>query len=217
MNFIYDAGQEPRQRKPVYFVGLDLGQAADFSAIAVMERYGTSSEDYTFHCRHLQRWALRTSYPAIVTDTVRMMNSTQIQSGEGRPTLAVDAMGVGAPVIDLFKRERTMAASLKLIQITGGADVTRDNGMTRVPKRNLVSTVQVYLQSKRLRIVDKLPEAATLGRELENFRSNISDSGHDSYGAGADWRVGNNDDLVLAAALALWSATGTTPGQFYSW
>ena len=29
-------------------------------------------------------------------------------------------------------------------------------------------------------------------------------TGHDSYGAGEDWRVGNNDDLVLAVAMACW-------------
>jgi hypothetical protein len=82
--------------------------------------------------------------------------------------------------------------------------VTKDNGVTRVPKRNLVSTVQVYLQSGRLKIAGKLPEADTLARELQNFQVKINDNAHDSYGA---WREGTHDDLVLAVALALWTAT----------
>ena len=50
-----------------------------------------------------------------------------------------------------------------------------------------------------------------LRRELEIFKVTFSPSGHDSYGAGEDWRVGNHDDLVLAVALALWSAKGMPP------
>lgn len=198
--------------KPSFFVGLDLGQSQDFSAIAVMEMHGLTKDTYKFNCRHLQRWKLRTPYPAIVADTVRMMNSRELQQGKMRPVLAVDATGVGAPVIDLFKRER-MNARLEPIQITGGSEVTKENGTNRVPKRDLVSTVQVYLQNQRLKIASELPEAETLIRELQNFQVKINDNAHDTYGA---WREGTHDDLVLAAALALWSATGTTPAQFYS-
>jgi hypothetical protein len=204
----------PRQNtsRPAYFVGLDLGQSQDFSAIAVMERHGTTKDNYVFHCRHLERWKLRTPYPAIVADTVRMMNSSQMQSGRTRPMLAVDATGVGAPVIDLFKRER-MKATLKPIQIIGGANVSSEFGMTRVPKRDLVSTVQVYLQNGRLKIAEQLPEAETLTRELQNFQVKINDNAHDTYGA---WREGTHDDLILAASLALWAGTEITQAQFYS-
>jgi hypothetical protein len=46
--------------------------------------------------------------------------------------------------------------------------------------------------------------AATLRAELKNFRAKVSATGHDSYGAGDDWRHGNHDDLVLAVALSVW-------------
>jgi hypothetical protein len=204
MEVIFQHQTETKTTLPTYFVGLDLGQSQDYSAIAVIERHGDSKNNYTFHCRHLQRWQLRTPYPAIVADTVTMMNSPEMQSGDRRPTLAVDATGVGAPVIDLFKRERIR--TLKPIQITGGMDVTRDGEMTRVPKRDLVSVVQVSLQNNRLKISEQLPDAATLSRELQNFQVKINDNAHDSYGA---WREGTHDDLVLAVALALWTATNT--------
>ncbi len=153
--------------KPSFFVGLDLGQSQDFSAIAVMEMHGFTKDTYKFNCRHLQRWKLRTPYQVIVADTVKMMNSRELQQGRTRPVLAIDATGVGPPNIDLFKRER-MNARLEPIQITGGNEVTKENGTTRVPKRDLVSTVQVYLQNQRLKIATELPEAETLIRELQN-------------------------------------------------
>lgn len=199
-----------KPEKPVYIAGLDLGQAQDYTALAIVERFGDKPENYDFHCRHLQRWTLRTPYPAIVLDTVKIMNSPEMQRGEGRPVLAVDATGVGAPVLDLFKREK-MHASLKPIQITGGNEVTQENGVYRVPKRDLVSTVQVLLQNGRFKIAASLPEASTLRRELENFQVKINNNAHDTYGA---WREGTHDDLVLAAALCLWYPKGSGLGIF---
>ena len=191
-----------------YFLGLDLGQSQDYSALAILEAQGYGPER-VFHCRHLQRWPLRTSYPAIVADTARIVDSEELS---GRPVLAIDATGVGAPVVDLFKRAR-LKAQLEAIQITGGDAVTREDGLTRVPKRDLVSAAQVALQTERLKIAASLPEAANLTRELQNFQVKINlDTAHDSYGA---WREGAHDDLVLAVSLALWIANNGVDRTVY--
>jgi hypothetical protein len=84
--------------------------------------------------------------------------------------------------------------------------------MTRVPKRDLVSGVQVALQSRTLKIASELSEAETLARELQNFTVKITDSANDVYGA---WRVGTHDDLVLAVALAVWKAGTHKPRVIY--
>jgi hypothetical protein len=191
---------------PMFFVALDLGQSADYSALVVLERRGNTPEQYTFNCRYLQRWELRTSYPKIVGDVLQLVNSpTLARNNPNRTVLAIDATGVGAPVIDLFKREKT-SAKLIPIQITAGSEVNTENGTTRIPKRNLVSAVSIALQSGKLKIAKKLTLAGTLIGELENFKAKITASGNDTYGAGAEWRVGNNDDLVLALAMAIWCA-----------
>ncbi len=191
------------------FIGLDLGQSKDFSALAVIEclrtvSYDSGKDEITqLNCIHLQRWKLRTPYPAIVADVVRMINNLDpFLYPKDKTTLAIDATGVGAPVVDLFKREQ-IHAELRPIQIVGGANVSEEFGMTRVPKRDLVSVVQVALQNRTLKIASQLPEAATLSRELQNFQVKITDTANDIYGA---WREGTHDDLVLAVALALWCA-----------
>ncbi len=190
------------------FIGLDLGQAKDYSALAIIECIrtltGVKDEITALNCIHLQRWQLRTSYPSIVADVVGMINNLDpLLSQGGKPTLAIDATGVGAPVVDLFKREK-IKAELKPIQIVGGANVSSEFGMTRVPKRDLVSVVQVVLQNRTLKIASQLPEAEILSRELQNFTVKITDSANDVYGA---WREGTHDDLVLAVALGLWCAS----------
>ncbi len=70
-----------------------------------------------------------------------------------------------------------------------------------MPKRNLVSIVQVALQTDRLKIAPELPAAQTLVRELQNFQRKTTDAANDTYGA---WREGTHDDLVLAVALGLY-------------
>ncbi len=180
--------------------------------MAILERHGTSKHDYIFHCRHLHRWKLRTSYPAIVAESVAVANDPKLRGRDRQPVLAVDATGVGAPVIDLFKRA-TLHAKLEPVQIVGGATVSKEHGLNRVPKRDLVSVVQVALQNGRLRIAEKLPDVVTLTKELQNFQVKITDAGNDTYGA---WREGTHDDLVLAVALALWSAVSLEPAQFFT-
>jgi hypothetical protein len=91
------------------------------------------------------------------------------------------------------------------VNITGGDSVTRDGSDYRVPKRDLVSTVQVLLQSERLKIASSLSEAQTLIDELLAFKVSINLRGHDAYGNDASmWRENPHDDLVLATALAAW-------------
>lgn len=187
-------------KRAAMFLGLDLGQAQDYSALAIITRIGNAVEEYAFHCVHLQRWPLRTSYPSIVAAMLKMI--AKLPAADAKPVLAVDATGVGAPVIDLFQRE-TFAADLMPIQIIGGSTISSEFGVTRVPKRDLVSTVQVALQNQTLKIAKDLPETPILSAELQNFQVKITDAANDTYGA---WREGSHDDLVLATALALWCA-----------
>jgi hypothetical protein len=212
-------------------VGLDLGQMQDWSALAVVEQHQRispapySNLPASYDIRHLDRW--RIPYPEVVTrvsallwdlhraHTVREFAHRAGYRSDIEPTirLAIDGTGVGVAVVDLF-READLPGNMTAIVITGGDAISKDGDVTRVPKRDLASVIQVLLQSKRLRIADGLPLASTLQQELLNFRVKISLSGHDSYGAGADWRQANHDDLVLAAAMALWLGEHEGSGRF---
>jgi len=98
-------------------VGLDLGQSADYTALAVLqsvkERTGGSNFKTALHLRHLQRYPLRTSYTTIADGVVDVMRSGALTSDEydpsrhrvGRPKvkLLVDKTGVGVTVTGLLK------------------------------------------------------------------------------------------------------------------
>jgi len=180
-----------------FIMGVDLGQVQDYTAIAIIERLFQEKEGLYYHLRHLERLKLGTSYPDVVKRVINMLN-TEPLSEEGF-YLVVDATGVGRPVTDLMMEEGLNGVIP--VTITGGSEVTDDKDGYKVPKRDLVTNLQVLFQNKKLQIAEGLPNAKTLLEELMNFKVKISKTGHDSYEA---WREGAHDDLVLAVALASW-------------
>jgi hypothetical protein len=187
---------------PDYFLGLDLGQTQDFTALAVLERQPLSAgaaatAKADFALRHLRRFPLGTPYTKIVSAVTTMRKSGPLNGA----TLIVDQTGVGRAVVDGF---RQAVGGVVPVTITGGHAVTvTDDGSWHVPKKELVTSLQVVLQSRRLQIARGLAEAATLVHELQQFQVKITASAHETFGV---WRAGQHDDLVLAVALACWWA-----------
>ena len=90
---------------------------------------------------------------------------------------------------------------LDAVSIHGGDASKRDGGDHKVLKRELVSILQVLLQTDRLRVAPSLPESETLTREMLAVKVTLDATGHDSYRN--DWRGNAHDDLVLAVALRM--------------
>jgi len=197
-------------------IGLDLGQAKDWTALDVMEvirpvpghptRYAVRTLD-RFHPKRYQDVVARIERMVpTLREGVHVLQPNERNYDYVRPkvTLVLDRTGVGRAVGDLFT-EAKLDLDLVFVSIHGGDTVTTDaDGGYRVPKRDLAGAVSVILQNDRLDVPAQLPDASTLRAELKNFRARIGANGHDSYGAGDDWRDGNHDDLVLAVALSLW-------------
>ena len=179
-----------------YVCGLDLGQAADYSALVVVERSpGRTSQygsEYQHDVRHIHRWPLKTPYPAIVDD----LRATLSRKALGSPTLVLDATGVGRAVADMIAAANLPAAVVPLTITAGFRE-----GDGTVPKVNLVSSVVAALQTSRLRFAESLELTPVLRAELENFRVKVTADRNETF---ASWRERDHDDLVLALALAVW-------------
>lgn len=177
-----------------FFVGIDLGQSQDYTALSILERLKNDKE-HVYHVRHLER-IRGAPYPAIVEKTARIMQSPGLK---GCASLVVDQTGVGAPVVDLFEQ-----AGLKPVGVLihGGDKASHEGDSWRVPKRDLVGVLQVLLQTGRLKVASKLTLGSVLSQEMLNFKVKIDPmTAHDSYSA---WREEDHDDLVLSVALAAW-------------
>jgi hypothetical protein len=198
-----------------YFVGVDFGQARDYTAIAVLERAELRGDfDYAVRAyrketalrlRYLERAPLGTPYPEVVERVARVTRSRQLAM---RCHLAVDGTGVGRPVVDLLRRAGHEAI-LMPVTITSGQMETQEQGFYRVPKRDLMIGLQVLLQRGGLQIAAELPFARKLVEEMEAVEVRVSAAGNEQYAA---WREGTHDDLVFAVALACWGAQKAFPG-----
>ena len=188
-----------------FIVGVDLGQARDYTAIAVLERFeeltgkaekGRWARRVRYEMPHLERPPLGTSYPAIIE---RLKDLIARLPAHKRLKILVDQTGCGRPVIDLMRE-----AKLEVIPITitfGGSVNGGPFFGYHVPKRQLVSNLAIFLQADRLKIAPSLPEAPAMIEELQNFRIKFTKAGNDTY---EHWRESDHDDLVLAAAMAAW-------------
>jgi len=183
-----------------FYVGLDLGQSADYTALAVVEDTSPG-----LHLRHLERYQLRTPYTDIADNVAALMRDPAL-SGKRGAELIVDETGVGKAVVDMF-RERKLY--FRPVTITGG-DVAREGAIKergksyRVPKRDIVGALEVPFHNGTLKVAGDLELWPTLRQELLTFRRKVSlQTGHDSY---EHWRESDHDDLVLACALACWWA-----------
>lgn len=193
-------GRRSRPGPPRYVLGLDLGQASDYTALCVAERAASEpGAPPLYEIRHVDRAPLGTPYPDIVTHVGRLMAAPELSENA---RLVVDGTGVGRPVVDLLWQAGMRAVS---VTITGGQRVSGGLNSWGVPKRDLVTNLQVLLQSHRLRIAADLPLADALADEMLDFRVRVSDAGHDSWG-GRD-----HDDLVLALAIACWFGERAMP------
>jgi hypothetical protein len=217
-----------------FHVGLDLGQSADYTALAVIEadkpeddaRGAAREAKLLLQLRHLERYPLRTPYteiadkvgrlmrdPALTVTTERVIGPDEVAMSEVRtevrkhkPELIVDNTGVGVAVTDLLK-ERGL--TFRPVTITGGdvarASETQDKGRHyRVPKRDLVAALEVPFHNGTLKVSPSLKLWPTLREELLNFRRKINL--RSAHDSYEHWRESDHDDLVLACALACWWA-----------
>ena len=176
-----------------YVAGLDLGQKRDFSAIALLEiaervldrRDPVTWEQAKETCVrlvYLERVELGTPYPDVVAHVVGLMGDARLKDS----TLVVDATGVGTPV-DML-RKANLACRLMPVTITGGEHDSPVKGGYHVPKRELLTGLQVLVQQGLLRIPRRLMLADAFIQELVGMKE------------------GSRDDLALATSLAWWWA-----------
>lgn len=200
-----------------YFLGLDLGQVNDYTALIIAQRSREIRTGYKaiadrtglvtgwrenkevtealYDVRHIERIKLGTPYPDVVKRVIELTRSKEINNNY---LLAIDHTGVGRPIYDLFKKAGLETLG---ITITGGSGYSGGRYNLRVAKRLLVSTVQAVMQTGRLKFASGMQNLEILQQEMLNFRVKITESANEIYTA----REGEHDDLVLALAMALWA------------
>lgn len=210
----------------MYYLGLDLGQAADYSALSLIEE--------PIYVPQQGGWVSSSALEPELSELYQALGYRWAQQAPGPPplwlkllhryplrtpypdivadvvrrlgtkprsdaVLVVDGTGVGAPVVDMF-RYSALPCELKAIIIHGGVKVIHDRG-THVPKRDLIGALQVAIQTRRLQPSQHTKEIETFLNEMQGYAVKISDAGNDTYSPRGD---SQHDDLVLSVSLPVW-------------
>ena len=81
-----------------FFIGLDLGQASDYTALIIIQRLIEAGASI-YHVRRLER-IRGEPYPDIAKKVLAVQKAPALA---GKADLVVDQTGVGRPVVDLLR------------------------------------------------------------------------------------------------------------------
>lgn len=183
----------PEPPGSTFFLGLDLGLRQDHSALAIIERAVLPTGDKNpvtwqhttrveLRLRHISRWPLGTPYHQITNDLTARIAKQPLANN---CILAVDATGVGDPIVESIKAARPATHRIIPVVITGPGHAHWLNSRLIVPRQDLIANLQLHIEQRRLRAASGTKHAHVLQSELTNFG-----------------QAGEHDDLVLATALA---------------
>jgi hypothetical protein len=198
---------KPHVPKTAWFLGLDLAQRQDFTALATVQlawtitghNKATWEQEWTpsLIIRSLDRYELAQSYTAYQDAVQDRVNSIRAFDATSKIHLALDAAGPGAPVIDDL-RSSNIDARVHPITITGGAHPAHSTHGANVPRRALVSRALLLIERGTLQAQPGLDNWSALREELLRLRAGDSHSKA-------------HDDLAIALTLAVWQAATHAP------
>jgi phage FluMu gp28-like protein len=183
-----------------FYVGLDLGQRRDFTAIAVLHHATRTHEarnpatlahltSTALTVRYLERIPLGTLYPDVVARVRQLLNQPELK---GPTHLIVDETGVGIPVVDHLRRARL---NCRLEPFTIGES----------SRRHLLHNLQFLFEQNRLRFAANLPMLSIVMEELRHLHDRRTPH------TLAPSRPSAHDDLAFALALAAWPLRTRAP------
>jgi hypothetical protein len=191
-----------------YVMGLDLGPPGEPTGFAVLERADLDPQEPQYRLRHVNRFPPGTPFPLIVEMVAARARTTELHDSP----MIVDCTAVGQVVLNHLRRALP-AQAVNAVVIGAGHSLQLAEGIGwMVPKKDLVSALQMVLQTRRLKVAPDLADAGVLATELANFRLRRVPVGD---AATAEWREGLHDDLVLAVALTCWYAERFGPSRSF--
>lgn len=162
--------------------------------------------EYIYNLRHLER--PKGDLVDVLGRIVELLVSVRDEGGE--LICILDSTGTGYPAFAYLVGEiselgldppmRVSAREMIVSNALGGAGQNADGAIV-APRRDLITAGRLTMASKKLRVAPKLKLADALREELGSFsrkpqRTDIADP----------WRLGSNDDLVLATVCGLYAS-----------
>ena len=196
-----------------YLLGMDFGSQQDYTTHGLIRRHPVQKDlnrpltpdnlTMQYHLVFLDRYPLGTPYPQLIAHTQRIMADDKIRDNV---ILIPDATGVGLPIIQQMRMQNL--SPMIPIAIHGGNAVSEKQDNFSVPKRDLVSSITMVMQTRRLKVAANIKYKDQLIKEMQNFKLKMTKSGNDTYEA---LTQSIHDDLVMCVAMPIWYAERFMP------
>ena len=197
---------------PMWYFALDLGQRLDHSALAVLYLCWVAhgrcpvTFEYLFEPQlnvcFLKRFPLGISYECLYELLKERLEEFDPTLPVKSKQLIIDAGGPGPPIVDRLRRNLSDSVTIKPVIITGGKGAnTLAGGYIGLPRRTIVSTLQLLMAANSLKCEDGLEGWQILKEELLELSGNDTQPEDKSA----------HDDLAIATGLAAWAATNDFP------
>lgn len=188
-------------RNDEYVIGVKLGSTENGSALAIIEREPLN----TYPVRWLKQWAPQTPYQKIASELVGLKARPELL--RAKVHIVVDVTEPGQRGALPFEAK---GLEFETVEIVSGFDVTfgpRQSGAPlhstvmpglhyRLPEDDMVTSLQLVLQARRMTIAEELEDADILESALLGF-------GHNTK----SWRTKQSDeDYLIAVGIAIWWA-----------
>jgi hypothetical protein len=188
-----------------YLLGCDLAKSLDYTSFAVIEMVSEPKQDYLYHLIGLDR-VRGVDYPQITEIIIKSIQRLELE-GRGTtvdgPHLCMDASGLGAPIKDYIKQNKTSGSRSKLYPVvfTGGekARYDKDTSNYNISKTLVICNFLSLMQHHRFDYAPDLPALPLLQQEIASFKRHTTSSGK----TGFDAESGSHDDLICAICIPL--------------
>ena len=187
---------------PTYSVSLDVGSEQDHSVFSILRilqhKIANPAEpvDDTglphYGLVYLEVMPLKTQYNAVEDRAQAILHGIRNDCH-----FLVDATGVGNPI---YQRLQPLGA-IPIIVVSGHTVNARENGGYNVPKRDIVTSLQAVMHSRRLQIASQLPHLDDLRKQILGFKMKPRDSGSLGFEARVEK---THDDIVMSLAVNVW-------------
>jgi hypothetical protein len=209
-----------------YTAGLDVGYYPDYSALALIEKAvvqppldappGTRPR-LEYRLIDLYRFPEeRTPYNEVREYLKAYFSEPPLR---GATRLVIEANGIGNDSYQVLNQKgyRNLIGDVRGLFAHGGQHTNYENGIWKVPRRDLVHGFRVGHEDRAIKIAHDLPFLDIFLEELAAYQMKVNQlTGHDSYANNP--RLTDHDDLVDAACAAFWGGRkrfGSREVRFY--
>jgi len=202
MSFIHARPPETYQ----YCLSADLSRAGKDQTVFTVteaERTWLACEEHDMHNRKcLITFQVRQTHRPTVTSTVEKARQLASMFGElpgdgiVAPILAVDAGGLGGPVVDMLESEYGLKP-LSVVTHAGINTTTKRNTLS-IPKASLLQELRMVIEQDRIDLAPDMNGRELLLKELHAFGCTVTAGGKLQLEA-----VTGNDDRVLSLAIGV--------------